>query len=232
MSDCVRKSSSTNLEVRNQRGFWHGAPLAFALLAVLAAGCGKTPVYENVYMADGIEVRLRYDPSRDERFQHPVSTTDQAIYAMLSRLEIKGPDARSKVLEVIDLNSPNTSPEDRLPVVPGSVRQRVAEEIATALAGARPDQSVSVSVLVRERRLGILFQKYLSTFLVFQQDGRLLFDLSRVSWEMPRNWRKDKPLPAPRRNANEMELRIISIPEVVEVVSPQVAAVTWPVAPK
>lgn len=172
----------------------------------LGVGC-IGPRYEPVYDRKGVEIRLREDGPAG--FEHPVEISPGQLLAELERLQVRVRDGGSTT--IVDVVHPD-------------VRTPTAEGLAEAFRRAGPDQSLSVRIVRRERRLALLDRKFLTTFLAYRHDERLVFDLSRVEWEIPLSQKMDR-LPAPRPHEEVMRFQIVVIPGIVERVAPQVAAV-------
>jgi hypothetical protein len=78
-----------------------------------------------------------------------------------------------------------------------------------AFAKVGQDQEIAVKVVRKQSRLGLLHQKFLTSFLAHMEDGHLYVLLSRVEWQIPKSKEGDK-LPEPRRDYAPMTFRVVS----------------------
>jgi len=175
-------------------------------------GCASIPKLETVYESGGVEVQLRTNRADPEDlFQHPVEVSAAALSALLGEIQVDNPSRRK---------------DEPLPGVHPDILERVSEGASLALAKADSQQTVAVTAIFRERKLLVLHRKYLTTFNLYRVDDRLYVDFSRVQWEIPRNWRKDK-IPRPNPGDPGMKIDVIEVPGRVATENGHLAIIDW-----
>ena len=154
---------------------------ALALLALLAVAC-KTPVKEDVFKENGVNVFLRSEKSWqfgsliEKDYDHPVTISPVRIAHILSRIDVRLAGKRE-------------------PAIPTDFLYSIAEGISRALSRAGSEQEVVVMVTEKERRIGIFDHDFLTSFVTYVKGPQLFVYLARIHWEVPTKQRDDPPQP-------------------------------------
>lgn len=185
-------------------------------LAVAASttGCWTRTSKQTVFDKEGIKIILRSQKRGGETipkgFQHPATISGVRLANVLSRIEVRTSDEEN---------------EGRKPAIDAQFLFEVGDAFAAGLAKADPDQEILVLAKRRAKRLGIFNDEYLTSFTSYVKNDRLVIQLSRVDWLVPKDEKDDK-LPEPDPEKQVMKFRVIATDGMTSV-GPQGVAVDW-----
>src|SRR5262249_57550867 len=101
------------------------------------------------------------------------------------------------ILSCIDVEDESGKKRERRPAIPTEDLYPVADALAKALAKANSTQQVLVQSLRRTKHLGVFDRYFLTSLLVHAKDGRLVIQVGRTDWEVPKRRRDQLPEPLP-----------------------------------
>ncbi|MFK7895629.1 MAG: hypothetical protein AB8G23_07315 [Myxococcota bacterium] len=173
--------------------------LLFALLLVLAtSGCAERFVRHNVIKNTKMEADLvrtvKGFEVQPKTFEHPAIISVPRLTHILNAIEVETPAKDGGFV--------------RQPAFHPDIIQTTAEALAESLAQADPNEEVGISAVRKERRLGILHRKYLTSFLARVENDNLYIDLDRIEWVIPRDLAGGK-MPKPRHDRPPMKFRAV-----------------------
>lgn len=174
--------------------------LLAVLLGGLLGGCAARPRRHRIMDQRVIKVDLVREVkgfrTLPKGYEHPAIISAERAKHVLGAIDIETRDGKAG--GVI-----------RQPAIHPDILQPAAEALSKAFAEVGPDEEVGLMAIRKEKRLGILHKKYLTTFLAYMQDGQLYLLLRRVDWEIPRSKEQD-PQPRPSRGRQPMDFRVVS----------------------
>lgn len=189
-----------------------------ALAPALLTGCATRTVRhtiqnDNLIIVDLVrEQRLFSTIERD--FEHP---------AILSVPRL------TNILNAVEIEMRTEDGVIRQPAFHASLVPRISEALSAALEQADPNEAVGVKAIRKDRRLGILHRKYLTTFLAHVKDGQLYLAIRRVDWPLPTGAEHTKTknvLPEPIRERAAMDFRVVT-GEPIYFAGPQDLEIDW-----
>jgi hypothetical protein len=184
------------------------------VLALALGGCWTRAVKQVVQDKEGLKVILRSETRGGtpvpKGYEHPATISGVRLANVLSRIEIRTADEDEK---------------GRKPAFDAELLFEVGDALSGALAKATPDQEVAILATRRTRRLGIFNEDFLTSFVAYVKDDRLVIVLSRVEWPIPKD-SKDERLPEPNPEKPVMKFHVIPS-EGMTNAGPQGLAVDW-----
>lgn len=197
----------------------HGLRRSALLLLVLAlpvalGGCWTRTVKQVVQDKDDIKVILRAEKRGTslvpKGYQHPITISGVRLANVLSQVEIRTADEDEKA---------------RKPAIHAELLFAIGDALSAGLAKADADQEVALMATRRTRRLGVFNEEFLTSFVAYVKDDRLVIHVSRVDWPIPKDGKDDR-LPEPNAAKTAMRFRVIPS-EGMTTVGPQGVAVDW-----
>lgn len=181
---------------------------------LLLSACITRQVRQDVYHKGRVDVFLRTDKRItsvvEKNYDQPVNIAPVRIAHILSRLDVRRPVSEGN---------------HRVPAIPTDLLYSVADGVSRALSRADPNQEVVVMAIRKQRRLGILDDDYLTSFVAYVRGDRLFIHLSRTDWLVPKR-HKNQKLPQPRVGENPTKLRIYPGTGMA-IVDPASVSVAW-----
>lgn len=181
---------------------------------LLLTACITRQVRQDVYHKGRVDVFLRSDKRItsvvQKNYDHPVNIAPVRIAHILSRLDVRKPVSEGN---------------HRVPAVPTELLYSVADGVSRAFSRAGPNQEVVVMAIRKQRRLAVLDDDYLTSFVAYVRGDRLFIHLSRTDWLVPEK-HKNQKLPQPRVGENPTKLRIYPSTGMA-IVDPASVSVAW-----
>jgi hypothetical protein len=185
--------------------------LLLVLLAGTQAACITRSVRSLAFEQDYTKVLLRSEAKGlttvPKGYEHPTHIAPVRLAHILSRIDLR----RAK-------------DQKRVPAVPLETLFLIAEGAAEALTQADPNQAVAVQSIRRDKHWGVFERQYLTSLLLYMQDGLLYVQISRSDWEIPRNHRQRLPETHVGKHPHKFRLVIESGMALADA---QTAAVDW-----
>lgn len=182
-------------------------------LVLSVAGCWTRVRKEVLQDKEGLKVILRSqtrggDPI-DKGFQHPITISGVRLANALSRIEVRT----------------NDEEEGRKPAIDATILFEIGDVLAAGLAKADSTQEVVVMAVKRSRRFGVFTDEKLTSFVAFVKDDRLVVQLSRIDWTVPKS-DKQEALPEPNPEKPAMRFRVVPT-DGMQSFGPQGVAIDW-----
>ncbi len=188
--------------------FWTIGPrLALGLLALCAAlpACVTRESRETLVDTNSLQVFLRSQKRGtseiEKGYDHPRIIAADRLVNILASIEVENIAGRGKQLRRL---------------LARDVIESVADELSKAFKRANENQEVAVMAILKERRRVVLLQnKFLTSFVTYLRDGAMYLYVSRVEWEIPKDSerrQRNERLPEPRIGDNYMKLRLVPAP--------------------
>ena len=191
--------------------------LAVALCG-LATGCATRNVRHNIqddYLTIVDLVReVRGFTTQEKGFEHPA---------------IISPTRLSNILRALEIEMQTDEGTIRQPAIHPAIVNRVSESLSAALEQASPNEEVAIRAIRKQRRLGVLDTKFLTTFLAHVKDEQLYVAIRRVDWPLPSGAETTKTknvLPDPIRERRSMNFRVVT-GEPIYFAGPQDLEIDW-----
>jgi len=174
--------------------------LLLATIVALSGGCATRTVRESFVGRKNIDVdfvseKMLFGGTIERGYEHPAIVSVERMSNVLGSIEVETRQPTGGLL--------------RQPAIHPEILEKTAEALASAFAKVGEDQEIAVKVVRKQSRLGLLHQKFLTSFLAHMEDGHLYVLLSRVEWQIPKAKEGDK-LPEPRRDYAPMTFRVVS----------------------
>lgn len=183
-----------------------------ALLAALVA-CGPSYQRRTIETGSDVEVVLRAqkgpDGPVDQGFEHPVDVSGVRLTHILAQLDVRD-DAEEG--------------GKRHPAIPTDSLYAIGQAAALGLHKATPAEEVVVRSFRKTRHLGIFSKTYLTSLILYVQDGRLFVHVRHDDWPIPKQ--KDEDPPEPWVYRTEQSFKILP-GDAMTSVGPQDVAVDW-----
>jgi len=172
-----------------------------ALVFVLGTlpGCAPRAVRHSVVKQNLMEMDLVREVEIfslvEQDFEHPAIISVPRLTNILNAIEVEMKADKAGVI--------------RQPAFHQEIVQQTAEALAKGLAEASPNEEVGIKSIRKERRMGVFYRKFMTSFLAHVKDGHLYMSIRRVDWLVPRA-AEDEKLPEPGRNRKDMDFRVIT----------------------
>ncbi|MBB85013.1 MAG: hypothetical protein CL931_14490 [Deltaproteobacteria bacterium] len=173
-----------------------------AVLASSVVGCAtrnvRHPISNDYLMKVDLVREVKGFTTVEREFDHPAVIAPVRLSNILRALEV-------------EMNAEDGT--IRQPAIHPAIVNRVAEELSEALEKASPSEEVAVKAVRKQRRLGVLDTKYLTTFLAYVKNDQLYLSLRRVDWPLPTGAETTKTknvFPDPIRERKSMDFRVVT----------------------
>jgi hypothetical protein len=189
------------------------ATSVIVLLGLFSTGCITRSVYQDVYLRDDTEVRLRSHKQGttavEKDFQQPFTIAAVRVAHILSR---------------VDIRRETDDGATRGPAIPLSELYSIADGVSEAFATADSNQEIVVTSIRKARRLGVFTRNYLTSLVLYRRDDLIYVHLVRSDWEIP--VRREDRIPEPQIGEHPTAFRILPS-QAMTLVDEQSVAVAW-----
>lgn len=190
------------------------APALLCIPLVLAGtGCVtrtiERKVFDRDYTTVSLQTEKKFTSVVEKGYEHPFVVSPARAAHILSRIDVR-----------TDVDGESS----RVPAIPLDSLYLIADGLSKAFAEADPNEQVVVMSIERRMRLGIFDRKYLTSFLAYRKDDRLVIHLGVLDWEIPPF--KEEHLPAPSVDRVSGRYRVIAS-KAMAVVDENSVAVAW-----
>jgi hypothetical protein len=194
------------LQHRHRRRKLRLLVLCLALLS-MAPGCVTRTVKTPVVEQDGITILLRHDSKGrkpvERDFEHPASISEERLAHILSALYIR---------------TEEDGPDQQRTAIPSDLIYPIAKGLSQAYKISDSNQEIAVMAVRKQSRLGILNDKFLTSFVTFIQEGSLYVVFSRVDWNLEKMNKKSgknkKKIPEPHVDDDYGKFRTVGSPHL------------------
>lgn len=162
-------------------------------------GCAARTVRHSVVKQNLIEMDLVREVKIfslvEQDFEHPTIISVPRLMNILNAIEVEMKADKTGVI--------------RQPAFHEEIIEQTAAALAQGLAEASPNEEVGIKSIRKERRLGVFYQKFMTSLLAHVKDGHLYISIRRVDWLVPQA-AEDGKLPEPGHHRKDMDFRVVS----------------------